>query len=53
MRCDFPMQTLNGTRQRSDFVLGKFRGALWIGVRFGNEWKPARLAHASDIRYFN
>lgn len=51
-RFDFAMQSLAGTKQRSDYVLGQFRGATWIGVRFGEVWQPARLAHASDIRYF-
>ncbi len=48
-----PAQPLTNTKQRSDYVLGLFRGDLWIGVRFGSEWQPARKAHASDIRYFN
>lgn len=53
MRFDYPAQPLTDTRQRSDFVLGKYRGALWIGVRFGNEWRPARTAGQSDIKYFH
>jgi len=52
VRFDHPALPLTNTRQRSDFVLGNFRGDLWIGVRFGNEWRPARRAHESDIRYF-
>ncbi len=52
-RFDFTMQPLVGTKQRSDFVLGEFRGALWIGVRFGEVWQPARLAHAADRKFFN
>lgn len=49
----YKAQPLTDTRQRGDYVLGKIQGALWIGVRFGAEWRPARRAGVSDIRYFN
>lgn len=49
----YPAMALTDTRQRNDFVLGQFRGQLWVGVRFGNEWRPARTANSSDIKYFN
>ena len=49
---EYPSLPLAQTRQRSDFVLGTFRGQLWIGVRFGETWRPARRAGESDLRYF-
>jgi hypothetical protein len=48
----YPARSLNGTRQRGDYVLGQVGNALMIGVRFGNEWRPARTAGPSDIRFF-
>lgn len=48
---DLPLA--DSERQRGDYVLGKISGALWIGVRFGNRWRPARRAGSGDIKFFN
>lgn len=38
--------------RKNGYALGWVRGAYWIGVVFGKEWKVARLAHEGDLKQF-
>ena len=53
MQFDYEAQPLTDVKERRGFVLGTFMGSLWIGVRFGDMWRPARRARYGETKFFD